>query len=238
MGSRFSHGSTLSQNRLLSALPQAEFERLHAHMDDEVFGVRDVVYRANGPIRHVYFPRSGMLSMVLVLKDGATSEAGVAGNEGMVGVPVFLGASKSPTQVICQHPCEAWRLPAEAFRDEVRRDGALRKIVQRYTLATLNQLGQTAACNNHHSVHKKLARWLLMTHDRAGADEFPITQEFLAMMVGSHRPSVTVTARMLQQEGLIRYSRGQIAVLDRPGLEAAACECYRVVRDEFDRILS
>jgi CRP-like cAMP-binding protein len=207
-------------------------------MDDVALAIRDTLYRANGPIRHVYFPRSGLISMVIIMKDGGTSEVGVVGNEGMAGVPAFLEADRSPTEVFCQIPGECRRLPAAAFKEEIWRDGPFRTLVQRYTQALLNLVFQSTACNHHHSVDSRCARWLLMTHDRVGADEMPLTQEILAMMLGVRRPSVTVAAGMLQRAGFIRYHRGRLTVLDRAGLEAAACECYRVVRDEFDRLLS
>jgi CRP-like cAMP-binding protein len=225
------------ENRLLAALPRPDFDRLTARMDDVSFATRDMAYRANGPIPHVYFPRSGMLSMVIVLEGGKTSEVGVIGNEGMAGTPVFLGADRSPTQVFCQIPCEARRMPVAAFREEVGRDGPFRDLVQRYTQALFNLVSQSTACNHHHSVDSRCARWLLICHDRVGADEFPLTQEFMAMMLGVHRPSVTLTARTLQKAGLVRYTRGRVTVLDRKGLEAVACECYRVVRAELDRLV-
>jgi CRP-like cAMP-binding protein len=225
------------ENRLLAALPKRDFDLLTARMDVVSFAVRDVVYRPNGPVDHVYFPLSGLLSMVVTLEDGATSEVGVVGNEGMAGVPAFLGADRSPNQVFCQNAGEARRMPAAEFREAVRPAGPFQRIVQRYTLALFHLIGQSTACNHHHPVERRLARWLLMTQDRVGADEFPLTQEFLATMLGVHRPSVTVVARTLQKAGLIRYTRGRITVLDREGLESASCECYRVVRAELDRLV-
>jgi CRP-like cAMP-binding protein len=226
------------ENRLLATLPPDEYARLTARMTDTAFQLRDVVYRANGPVPYVYFPRSGVLSCVVVLPDGGAAEVGTVGNEGMAGLPAFLGADTSPTEVICQAaPCEMWRMEAAAFRAEAGRDGPFRTLLGRYAQCYLTQVGQTAACNALHGVEERLARWLLMTHDRVGADDLPLTQEFLALMLGVRRASVTVVASALQHAGLIRYQRGRIAVLDRAGLEAASCDCYRMVRAEFDRLL-
>lgn len=226
------------ENRLLAALPKPDFDRLTAKMEDVSFAVKDVLYRANGPIHHVYFPRSGVISMVITMENGGTVEVGTVGNEGLLGVPVLLGADRSPTEVFCQVPCEARRMKAAAFEEEVRREGPFRQRVQRYTQALLNQVSQTAACNRLHSVEERCARWLLISHDRVQLDEFPITQEFLAIMLGVRRSSVTVAAGILQKAGLIHYTRGWIAILDREQLEAASCECYRVVQDAYDWLLS
>jgi len=177
-----------------------------------------------------------VFSLVIRMRDGGTVEVGTIGNEGFVGAPVFLGADKSPTTAFCQVPGDALRM-ADDFRKEVRRGGPFHDLVRRSTQAMVNQISQTVACNHLHSVQERMCRWLLMTHDRAGGDEFFLTQEFLAQMLGVRRPSVTVVAGILQHAGLIRYRRGRMAVLDRKGLEEGACECYGVVRREFDRLL-
>jgi CRP-like cAMP-binding protein len=226
------------ENRLLAALPREEFKRLTARMDDVSFKIRDVVYRANGPIHHVYFPRTGVISMVITMQDGGTVEVATVGNEGMVGVPVLLGTDRSSAEVFCQIPAESRRMRVAVFDEEVRREGPFRQLVQRYAQALFNQVSQTAACNRLHSTEERCARWLLVSHDRVQADEFPLTQEFLAVMLGTHRPSVTLAAGILQKAGLIRYSRGRITILDRAGLEAVSCECYRVTRSELDHIHS
>ena len=204
------------ENRLLAALPPAVFDRLTARMDDVVLASGTSLYRANGPIRHVYFPRSGMISMVVIMENGGTSEVGVVGNEGMAGVPAFLGADRSPTEVFCQVPGEAAGLPVAAFKEEVRPDGPFRDVVQRYTQALLNLVASPPPATTTTRSSRGCARWLLMTHDRVGADEFPLTQEFLAMMLGVRRPSVTVAAGVLQKAGLIPYRRGRVTV-PRPG---------------------
>jgi CRP-like cAMP-binding protein len=199
--------------------------------------VREVLYRPNGPIDYVYFPRTGVMSMVIRMEDGGSVEVGMVGYEGFVGVPAFLGTDRSPTQVFCQVPGSGLRMPVAAFRDEVRREGAFQLAIMRYTQSLLNTVSQSTACNQLHAINLRCARWLLATHDRVGEDEFPLTQEFFAMMLGVRRASVTVAAGVLQKAGLISYHRGHIRIIDRPGLEAASCECYRLMRDELDRLL-
>jgi CRP-like cAMP-binding protein len=230
--------TTLPENRLLAALPRDEAARLVARMDEVTLGVGDVVYGANGPIRHVHFPRTGILSVVIDMADGGTVEVGTVGREGLAGLPVFHGAGTSPTRVYCQvPPCVCRRLPAAAFAEEVRRGGPLSRLVHRFAQATLNLSAQSVACNRLHPVEERLARWLLMTHDRVDGDGLRLTQRILSEMLGVRRESVTVAAGALQRAGLIRYTRGRVTVLDRAGLEAVACECHRVVRAEFDRLL-
>jgi CRP-like cAMP-binding protein len=164
-------------------------------------------------------------------------EVGTVGNEGMLGLPVFLGADSSPGAAFCQVPGRALRMPAEALRAAASVEGPLRDLLQRYAQALMDQIAQSAACNRAHSTEERLCRWLLMTHDRVGADRFPLTQEFLGQMLGVRRAGVSATASILQRAGFIRYSRGTITITDRAGLESASCGCYRVVRDEFDRLL-
>jgi CRP-like cAMP-binding protein len=225
------------ENRLLAALPGKDYDRLLPELDKVSLGVKDVLYEADRPITHVYFPLNGVMSLVVAMRDGLSVEVGTIGNEGMVGTPVFLGADKSPTQAFSQVPGEALRMKSGAFKKEMEREGPLHGLVQRYTQAMINQISQSVACNHLHSVEERMCRWLLMTHDRVDCDDFPLTQEFLALMLGVRRPSVTVVAGILQKAGLIRYHRGRITVLDRKRLEASACECYAVVKKEFDRLL-
>jgi CRP-like cAMP-binding protein len=225
------------ENRLLAILRCKEYDRLRPQLDPFTLRMKDVLYEANGEITHVYFPLNGVVSLVLPMDEGLTAEVCTVGNEGMVGTPVFLGAEKSPTRAITQVPGESLRMRAEAFRDEVEHGGPLRDVVQRYTQAMINQISQSVGCNNLHSVEERMCRWLLMSHDRVGTDEFPLTQEFLAQMLGVRRPSVSVVAGILQKAGLISYHRGRIKILDRKKLEAASCPCYRVIKQEFDRLL-
>jgi CRP-like cAMP-binding protein len=178
-----------------------------------------------------------MFSLVILMRDGQAVEAGTVGNEGMVGLPVFLGAETSPHRAFSQIPGEALRMRAKDFMEELERDGPLRRRLGLYNQALMNQMAYSVACNRLHSVEERMCRWLLMCNDRVGADQFPLTQEFLAQMLGVRRPSVTVVAGVLQKAGLIAYARGRVVILDRPRLEAASCECYQVVREEFDRLL-
>lgn len=223
------------ENALLAALPPGERDRLPTERVS--LGIKHVVYEPNGPIEHVYFPLTGVMSLVIVMSDGLAVEAATVGNEGMVGLAVFLGAETSPHRAFSQIPGEALRATAEDFRAEVARGGALDAVMRRYNQALVNQMSYSVACNRLHSVEERMCRWLLMTHDRVGADRFPLTQEFLAQMLGVRRPSVTVTAGVLQKAGFIAYTRGNVVILNRPGLEESSCECYRVVRDEFARLL-
>lgn len=225
------------KNRLLASLPRKEFDRLSPELEAIAMTVKYVFYEANAVIRHVYFPLSGVASVVISMKDGVTVEVGLIGNEGMVGIPAFLGADRSPTKAFTQVPGDALRMRADTFK-RLADNGPLRDIVQCYSQALLTQISQSVACNHLHSVEERMCRWLLMTHDRIGADEFPLTQEFLAQMLGVRRPSVTVIAGRLQRAGLISYHRGQVRIRKRQGLEAASCECYGVVKAEFDRLLS
>jgi CRP-like cAMP-binding protein len=224
------------KNRLLTALPEDEYDRLVPHLEKASLPLRDILYEANGPIAHVFFPLNGVVSLV-IMDGGFILEVGVIGNEGVVGVPVFLGSDRSPTRAIAQIPGDALRMEAKLFQKEMKRAGPLHGLVQRYTQTMINQISQSIVCNHRHSVEKRMCRWLLLSHDRVGADEFPLTHEFLAQMLGVCRPTVTAVAGGLQKTGLISYHRGRITVLNRKGLEAAACECYDVVAKELDRLL-
>jgi CRP-like cAMP-binding protein len=224
------------ENRLLLALPRAEHDRLRGHLEKVSLPLRTILYEANGPIAHVFFPLNGVVSLVIV-DGGFTLEVGIIGNEGIVGTPVFLGSDCSPTKAIAQIPGAALRMEAQFFQEEMRRGGPLHGLVQRYTQTMINQISQSLVCNHRHSVEQRMCRWLLMSHDRVGADEFPLTHEFLAQMLGVRRPTVTAVAGTLQKAKLIGYHRGKITVLHRKGLEAAACECYEVVAKELGRLL-
>lgn len=226
------------ENQLLAALPAEEYARLRPHLEHIRLVARDAVIMADTPITHIHFPRTAVLSMVLDLEDGGAVEVATVGNEGMVGLPIFFGADQCPTRTFCQVAGEALRIEAAAFREAVDRRGPFDNLVRRYAQAAFNQVAQTSACNRLHSVEQRLCRWLLMTHDRVRSDRLPLTQEFLALMLGVQRPSVSVVAALLQRAGLIRYARGLVDVLDREGLEAASCGCYRAVRRELERLLS
>jgi CRP-like cAMP-binding protein len=225
------------ENRLLGALPKDDHDRLLPHLEKVSLPLREILYEANGSIAHVFFPLHGVVSLV-IMDGGFTLEVGIIGNEGLVGTPVFLGADRSPTRAIAQIPGDALRMEVKIFQSEMTRHGALHGLVQRYTQTMINQISQSIVCNHRHSVEKRMCRWLLMSHDRVGADEFPLTHEFLAQMLGVCRPTVTAVAGTLHKGGLISYHRGAITVLDRKGLEAASCECYAVVAKELSRLLS
>jgi CRP-like cAMP-binding protein len=225
------------ENRLLAALPRNEYHRLRPHLVKVSLPLKDILYEANGPIPHVFFPLNGVVSLVIIMDGGIILEVGTIGNEGMVGTPVFLGSDSSPTRAISQVPGEALRMETKFFQKEMERRGRLFDLVQRYTQAMINQISQSTVCNHRHSVEKRMCRWLLMSHDRVGTDEFQLTQEFLAQMLGVRRPTVTAVAGTLQKAGLITYRRGRMTVLDRKRLEATSCECYEVVAKELDRLL-
>jgi CRP-like cAMP-binding protein len=226
-----------SGNLLLDSLPRPDMERLRPHLEAVSVGVRHVIYEPNGPISHVYFPIDCVISLVTYLEDGSSVEMATIGLEGMVGLPIFLGSETMPSRAFGQVPGDALRIKAAAFRAEIERSGPLVRVLNRYTQALFNQVAQTTACNRVHLVEQRCARWLLQTHDRVRSDQFLLTQEFLAQMLGVRRSGVSAAAGLLQKAGLIRYARGRITVLDRSGLESASCECYRVIKREFDRLL-
>jgi CRP-like cAMP-binding protein len=225
------------KNRLLAALPRDDYDRLGPHLEKVSLPLKEILYESNGPIPHVFFPLNGVVSLVIIMEGDFTLEVGTIGNEGMVGTPVFLGSESSPTRAISQVPGEALRMETKVFQEEMKRGGPLNGLVQRYTQAMINQISQSTVCNHRHSVEKRMCRWLLMSHDRVGTDEFPLTQEFLSQMLGVRRPTVSAVAGILQKAGLLTYHRGRMIILDRKGLEAASCECYQVVREELDRLL-
>jgi CRP-like cAMP-binding protein len=198
---------------------------------------QQILYQPDELISYVYFPTNSVISLLTTMEDGNCVEVGTVGKEGMVGLPVFLEADKIPSQAISQIPGNAIRMRADIFKREVAPGSSLYKLLQRYTQALLNQLAQSAACNRLHSIEQRCCRWLLMTQDRVGSDHFILTQEFLAQMLGVRRASVNEVATTIQKAGLIRYSRGKMTICDRVGLEAAACECYQVVKQEFDRLI-
>jgi CRP-like cAMP-binding protein len=222
-------------NQLLAALPGKEYKRLIPHLEFVSLPMMEVLYESGEPIKHVYFPNDGLISLLVVMKDGTPREVGLIGSEGMFGVPVVLGMNATPTRALIQMPGSAMRLKAQALRDELKRGGALQNILQRYIHALFTQVAQSAACISSHEVNRRLSRWLVMTHDHAPGDEFVMKQEFMAMMLGVTRSVVTRAAVNLQNEKMIRYTRGQVTILDRRRLEATACECYGAVKTEYER---
>lgn len=224
-------------NRLLSMLPRDVSERLRPHIEEIDLVLKQGLYAANEPITQIYFPCTAVCSLVLRVDDDALIEIATVGKEGMVGLPAFLGAGSIPGEAFCQVAGRALRVSADVLRQEARAGGPLHDLLQRYTQAHINQISQSAACSRTHPIDERCARWLLITHDQVGADRFSLTQQFLAMMLGVRRAGVNAAAGILQKAGYISYGRGVITVTDRSGLESAACTCYRVVRDEFERLL-
>jgi CRP-like cAMP-binding protein len=223
------------RNRLLAALPREEYRRLLPHLETVPLPLTDVLYEGGEPIKHVYFPNDGLISLLVVMKDETPREVGLVGNEGMLGLPVVWGMSATPIRALVQMPGSAARMKAAALRGELKRGGALQNVLHGFAHGLFAQVSQSAACVGSHPVDKRLSRWLVMTHDHAPGDVFAMKHEFMAMMLGVTRSVVTRAAGRLQQEKMIRYTRGQVTVLDRRGLEANACECYAAVKAEYAR---
>jgi CRP-like cAMP-binding protein len=225
------------RNKILAALRADEYERVLPHLKPVSLPLGEVLYETEGRIRYVYFVSTGVVSLVTHMEEGSGVEVGLVGSEGMVGLPLALGDDVSPNQAIVQIAGGAVRMEGAALREELKGGGLLKVLLLRYVLAVLKQASQSAACNRSHHVAERLARWLLTCHDRVEGDELLLTQEFIAEMLGTRRAGVSEAAGILQGAGLLRYSRGHITVTDRKGLEEFACECYAVVRTEYDRLL-
>jgi len=225
------------QNRLLAALPVEDFDRLLPWLTPVAMPLGEVIYESGVQLNHVYFPTDCIVSMIYTMLDGASAEIAVVGNEGMVGIALFMGGGTTPSRALVQSAGHAFRLDGNALKREFDRGGAMQHLLLRYTQALITQMSQTAVCNRHHSVEQQLCRWLLLSLDRLPSNELSMTQELIANMLGVRREGVTEAAGKLQAAGLIHYNRGRITVLDRPGLELQACECYAVVKKEFDRLL-
>lgn len=224
-------------NHLLAALPQAEWARVSARLVLVDMPLGRVVYESGDRLSHVYFPTTSIVSLLYVMEDGASAEIAIAGNEGLVGIALFMGGETTPSRAVVQSAGWAYRLDARVVKDEFGRAGPAQRLFLRYTQALITQMAQTAVCNRHHSIDQQLCRWLLLSMDRLPSNELKMTQELIANMLGVRRAGVTEAAMKLQDAGLIRYSHGHIEVLDRPGLEQRVCECYGVVKREFDRLL-
>jgi CRP-like cAMP-binding protein len=222
-------------NHLLAAVPPPDVERMRSAMARVTLPIKTILFEPGQPIDAVHFPLDGVVSLVTPLEDGAIVEVATVGNEGLIGVPLVLGGSLA-VRAISQVAGRALRMDTAAFLAEMDRRGALYDIVQSYTQALFGQISQAAACNRLHSNEERLSRWLLMSHDRVGTDEFAITHEFLGQMLGSRRATVTLSAGVLQAAGLIRYQRGHVTIIDRIGLEGVSCECYAVIKKELDRV--
>jgi CRP-like cAMP-binding protein len=225
-------------NKILAAVPRQEFEQFAAKLRPVPLKLGEILYLPEQKIDYVYFVTTGVVSLLAALENGATVEAGVIGPEGMAGISVILGADSTPNQALIQAEGQALRMSSADVRTEFRNGGKLRDLLLRYTHTLFTQVAQTAACNRLHSIEQRLARWLLLTQDRVGSDEFVLTQDFLSRMLGVRRAGVSVAANTLKQAGLIDYRRGTIIVRDRKGLEKYSCECYGIVRGEYDRYLA
>ena len=226
-----------NQNHLLAALPDPEFAALSPHLEPCALALGEMLYEPGGHLQHAYFPTSAVVSLHYVTESGAAAQTAGVGNEGMVGVSLFMGGDTTPSSAVVQTAGHAYRLERRRLQQAFDGPGLLQRLLLRYTQALITQMAQTAACNRHHCVEQQLSRWLLLTLDRASARELVITQELVAGMLGVRRESVTTAARKLQQLGYIRYRRGHITVLDRQGLATRACECYDVVKTELARLL-
>lgn len=224
-------------NHILRALPAEEWERIAPQLEKVAMPLGQVLYESGSKLRHVYFPATSIVSLLYVMQDGASAEIAIVGNEGLVGVALFMGGETTPSRAVVQSAGHGYCLKGQILKDEFTRAAGLQNLLLRYTQALLTQMAQTAVCNRHHSIDQQLCRWLLLSLDRLPSNQLTMTQELIANMLGVRREGVTEAAGKLQEAGLISYSRGHIVVLDRPGLEKRACECYQVVKTEFDRLL-
>ena len=225
------------QNHLLNALLPAAWERLYPHLELVEMPLGKALYESGDVLRHVYFLTDSIVSLLYVMQDGASAEIAVVGNEGLIGISLFMGGETTPSRAIVQSAGHAYRLIGQRLKDEFHRNGEMQILLLRYTQALLTQMAQTAVCNRHHSVDQQLCRWLLLSLDRLSSNELTMTQELIANMLGVRREGVTEAAGKLQKLGVIHYSRGKITILDRPKLEQLCCECYAVVKTETDRLL-
>ena len=225
------------QNHLLDALLVAEFERLSPNLEHVILPLGKVLYESGGLLEHVYFPTNSIISLLYVMENGESAEIAMVGNEGFLGISLFMGGETTSSRAIVQSAGHAFRLKAKFMKVEFNRSGPVQRLLLRYTQALITQMAQTAVCNRHHSVEQQLCRWLLLSLDRLAGDELVMTQELIANMLGVRREGITESAGKLQRAGIINYRRGHIMVLDRIALEKLSCECYQVVKAEFDRLL-
>jgi CRP-like cAMP-binding protein len=234
MPSLHDHG----QNQLLAVLPTAEFERLRPHLELVTLRLGEMLYEPGGQLQHAYFPTTAIVSLHYVLESGATAESAGVGNEGVVGIALFMGGETTPSSAVVQTAGHAYRLAGRVLKLEFTRAGPMQRLLLRYTQALMTQMTQSAVCNRHHSIEQQLCRWLLLTLDRAPSGELVMTQELVASMLGVRREGITEAAGNLQRAGIISYRRGHISVIDRSGLETRVCECYQVVSKELMRLLA
>ena len=225
------------QNHLLDALLKAEYDRLTPDLEHVELKLGEVMYESGGLLKYVYFPTTSIISLLYVMENGASAEIAIVGNEGVLGISLFMGGETTSSRAVVQSAGFAYRLKSQLLKDEFNRGTAVQRLLLRYTQALITQMAQTAVCNRHHSVEQQLCRWLLLSIDRLSCDELTMTQELIANMLGVRREGVTEAAGRLQREGIINYTRGHITVVDRKKLERRSCECYQVVKAEFDRLL-
>jgi CRP-like cAMP-binding protein len=238
MGSITSLSHAPDQNRLLAALPRETFDRISPHLELVKMSLGDVLYESSGMLQHVYFPTDAIVSLHYVMENGSSAEIAGVGNEGVLGVSLFMGGNTTPSLATVQTGGYGYRLKANLMMEEFNRAGPMMRLMLRYTQALITQMSQTAVCNRHHTVEQQLCRWLLLTLDRLPTSELTMTQELIASMLGVRREGITEAAGNLQREGLISYRRGHITVLDRVGLQRHSCECYEVVKKEIHRLLN
>ena len=227
-----------NQNHLLAALPTAEFERLAPHLELVPMPLGEILYEPGEQMQHAYFPTTAIVSLHYVMESGASAESAGVGNEGVVGISLFMGGNTTPSSAVVQTAGHGYRMESRLLKQEFDRAGLMQRLLLRYTQALITQMFQTAACNRHHSIEQQLCRWLLLTLDRLPSNELVMTHELVASMLGVRREGISEAAGKLQQAGFIRYRRGHITVLERSGLEARVCECYAVVKKELNRLLS
>jgi len=225
------------QNHLLDALLRVDFDRLSSNLELVEMPLGEVVCESGSKLKHVYFPTTSIISLLYVMEDGASAEIAIVGNEGTLGIPVFMGGDTTPSRAVVQSVGHGYQLKAQLLKNEFNQAGPLQRLLLRYTQALITQMSQTAVCNRHHSIEQQLSRWLLLSMDRLPDNELIMTQELIANMLGVRREGVTEAAGKLQSLGLINYRRGHISVLNRAGLEKRSCECYQVVKSEYDRLL-
>lgn len=235
--SSLSFSASPAQNHLLSNLPADVLDRLVPQLEHVPMELGKVLYESGSQLQHVYFPTTSIVSLLYIMEDGSSAESAIVGNDGVLGIALFMGGETTPSRAVVRSAGHGYRLKAQLLKQEFHRAGPLMHLLLRYTQALITQIAQTAVCNRHHSVDQQLCRWLLLNLDRLPTQEMDITQEAIANMLGIRREGVTEAAGNLQEAGLISYRRGHISVLDRPGLEARSCECYAVVKREFDRLL-
>jgi CRP-like cAMP-binding protein len=222
---------------LLAALPHSDFQRLAPHLEYRELKLGDVLYEPGVQMRYVYFPTTAIVSLLYVMTDGASAEIAIVGNEGILGISLFMGGETTPSRAVVQSAGFGFRMRAQLLKDEFGRFGPMMHVLLRYTQALITQMAQTAVCNRHHTIDQQLCRWLLLSLDRLASNQLTMTQELIANMLGVRREGVTEAAGKLQQAGLITYRRGRVTVLDREGVQRRSCECYAVVKKEFDRLL-